>query len=781
MFSNFSQMFNKMMGGNTPQQPNQQQQQQQQQRQTSPQQKSSQQQQQQNQNDEFAEFDAFLKSMKVGNTTTSDMDILVLKVKDRVGKNEFSEALKILKQFVYISIEPITKTTVGSMSDSNTYNNLYEKYHIPSLNKLEELYQLTRSKTEETIRTNNENSLIHLSMILSIVQQIKQRIIFRQQQQQQNDQQQQQPIMEEDEGLSLYIQFQRKIILQESGPLIKEMIKVNQSLDGKDVKTKVKIFDNCLITLKKVLSSIVDKVSDALDVGEDQWKWNTVLESRFQTKLNEWNPSLLSLPLHNQSAIYLDQIYNIFLEKIKDTDLLNKMQDVNYKLEELITNLEYNSSTIENVQVLLSVDEILNKVSTMSEISHRYINFIQENSGNVKIAELNNMKSRIQEIMTNYIAIESQYFQLSFSYAIYMDDLRKIVYNLIMDTKSKGNSSNNQTNQHHHHQQQQQQQQQQQLQQIDKKFSIQEIITSSMVDDIFFVFRKVIGRSISSLSSPTTCAILNLSTSNFDIIYIPFLEKLLEFTYISDFDKRRDYYLVILNDLFYTKEFMKQMQDQLKETTTHKFKNEDEIKMITQCLMGGTFISLEKRINQMLKESTEKIVGVLGSSLNQSIWPFRNVNYEITDVEFENYEINDPFAMDFMGSLYSLLEPYKRKLAQQNFDILIHLISVQIASILEGHIMQKKFNQLGGIQLSKDIRKIIEFLCNLTSEQNVRHKFTRLSQISHLLTLDKATDVLEYWGQEGYIWKLDMLEIKLVLGRRSDFMMSNAIHNLKFT
>ncbi|KAF2075481.1 hypothetical protein CYY_003217 [Polysphondylium violaceum] len=765
-----------MMGGNDSNQQRQQQQQQQQQKQTSPQQKSQQQQPTDKKEDEFAEFDSFLKSMKVGNTTSSDMDILVLKVKDRVGKNEFSEALKILKQFVYISIEPITKTTIGSMSDSNTYNSLYEKYHIPSLNKIEELYQLTRSKTEETIRTNNQESLINVSMILSIVQQMKQRIIFRQQQQQQQQGNTSSMMLEEDEGLALYIQFQRKIILQESGPLIKEMIKVNQSLDGKDIKTKVKIFDNCLITLKKVLSSIVDKVSDALDVGEDQWKWNNVLESRFQTKLNEWNPSLLSLPLHNQSAIYLDQIYNIFLEKIKDTDLLTKMGDVNFQLEELITNLEYSQPIIDNVQSLLSVDEILNKISTMSEISHRYIGFIQENSGNQNIAELNNMKSRIQEIMTNYIGLESQYFQLSFSYAIYMDDLRKIVYNLIKQQINKGNQQQQQQSQQQH-----QHQNQLQNSQHNEKFNIQEITTSSMVDDIFFVFRKVIGRSISSLSSPTTCAILNLSTSNFDILYIPFLEKLLEFTYIDDFDKRRDYYLVILNDLYYTKEFMKQMQDQLKETTSHKFKNQDDVKMITLCIVGDGFVSLEKRINQMLKESIEKIVAILGSSLNQSIWPFRNINYEITDVEFENYEINDPFAMDFMNSLFNVLEPYKRKLAPQNFDLLVHLISVQIANILEGHIKQKKFNQLGGIQLSKDVRKIIEFLCNLTSEQNVRHKFTRLSQITHLLTLDKVTDVLEYWGQEGYIWKLDMLEIKLVLGRRSDFMMSNAIHNLKFT
>lgn len=234
-------------------------------------------------------------------------------------------------------MEAISKPIVTpSTNDNNnmTYNTIYEKYHIPPLNKIEELYQITRSKTEETMRTNNEQSVIQLSLILSIVQQIKYKLVSR------SIPNQHQNIItfensgEEDEGLVIYIQFQRKVILQDSGPIIKDMLRINQQLSESysdastnslnDIKYKVKSIDNCLMALKKVLSSVVQKVSDSIRVGNDQWRWNDmILFEKYKTKLVEWNSNNLTLPLHNQSAQYLDQIYSIILEKLKGSNLVS--------------------------------------------------------------------------------------------------------------------------------------------------------------------------------------------------------------------------------------------------------------------------------------------------------------------------------------------------------------------------------------------------------------------------------------------------------------------------
>ncbi|KAM9973477.1 hypothetical protein ACTFIW_010569 [Dictyostelium discoideum] len=751
--------------------------------------------------DEFGlknEIELFKNTLKVNNTSSS-LDILIIRIIDKVNKNEFEEGLKLLKQFVYIVMEAISKPVVTpSTNDNNniTYNTIYEKYHIPPLNKIEELYQITRSKTEETMRTNNEQSVIQLSLILSIVQQIKYKLVSRSIANNQHQHHQNITTFEnsgeEDEGLVIYIQFQRKVILQDSGPIIKDMLRINQQLSesysdsstnsSNDIKFKVKSIDNCLMALKKVLSSVVQKVSDSIRVGNDQWRWNDIiLFEKYKTKLVEWNSNNLTLPLHNQSAQYLDQIYSIILEKLKDSNLLKKLTDANISIEDLINNFKYSQSEIELIQPLLGIDELLNQISSISEISERYISYIQTHcntSTNKKVPQLNDMKSKIQEIMTNYSSFETQYFQLSFSFSIYNDDLRRFIVNQMNHNHNNNNNNNNNNNKNVHQSQQQQQQLLQQQQQLHQQQLIfeQENNTSSMVDNIFFVFRKVAGRAISSSNSPTTCAVINLTLANFDMIYMPYFENLLEYNYSDDFDKKRDIFLIILNNLTLTKEYIYKVKDQLKETTFLKFKDENDRKAITMCIEGNGdgFSTVTKSIDNIVKENIKKIVQVNSPSLTRLIWPFRNTNYEIGDEEFENYEINDPFAMDFLSELMALLQPYKRKFIAENFDQLIHLMSTFIAKTMEDFIMQKRFNQLGGIQLSKDIRKIIDFLCNITTEQNIRHKFTRLSQVVHLLTFDKVNDILEYWNQPDYKWNLNVLEIKLVLGRRSDFN----VHNL---
>ncbi|EFA86534.1 hypothetical protein PPL_00332 [Heterostelium album PN500] len=247
------------------------------------------------------------------------------------------------------------------------------------------------------------------------------------------------------------------------------------------------------------------------------------------------------------------------------------------------------------------------------------------------------------------------------------------------------------------------------------------------------------------------------------------MDLLLKQTYSGDFDKKRDYFLVILNDLSLTTTYIDQMQRELIGMTNHKFEDQDEINMIIMCINGDSFKYLKNRMDTLLKDNIDKIVQILSIPINQLIWPINNIIYEISNQDYEKYEINDPFAQDFIEGLTNLLLPYKSIMLENIFDILIHKLSTHVALTLEDHIKQKKFNFLGSIQLSKDIRKIIDHLTQITAQQNVRHKFVRLQQIVHILTMDKVTDILEYWGQEGYQWKLSALEIKLILARRSDF------------
>ena len=93
-----------------------------------------------------------------------------------------------------------------------------------------------------------------------------------------------------------------------------------------------------------------------------------------------------------------------------------------------------------------------------------------------------------------------------------------------------------------------------------------------------------------------------------------------------------------------------------------------------------------------------------------------------------------------------------------------------IANRLEKNLLQKKFNQLGGLQFDKDLRVLMTYFSNNT-QRTVRGEFARLTQMASLLNLEKVSEVLEYWGDKsGHMtWRLTPAEVRKVLSRRIDF------------
>ncbi|EGG15242.1 hypothetical protein DFA_10076 [Cavenderia fasciculata] len=727
------------------------------------------------------ELDQFMKSMNI-NKTSSDLDLMIAVMNDKLNKGDYETAYTNLKQFVFITIESLHRhcnnTLLADNADGSntTYNAHQSSYLLPSLQKLEDLYQLVKIRCEESMRQQplsniqqqqqphmtsvvqqlpKQQIVLYLCLMTSILQQLRSMLLRKIILVDSKDDKEQ----EEDEGLSAFVAYQSKDILQDCQNVIKDMLRVNQQLpnNNENLSVKIKAIDNCFTSLQSVLKIVVSKIKQSLQACNQQWAWNNFIleKNRKGLKLRTWQPHKMTITLHNQSSLYLDQIYTLICDRFKDNRINILFNEANSHLEDLILNLTNNQKVVDSIQYLLGVDELVDSLSAISDISFKYSNFILDNcnSTNKKIQEINKLKSRVQDILSNYISLESEYFQLSFSMALYLDDLGQLIINL--KNQQMGIP---------------------QMNQVDK--TIKEIETSTKVDDIFFVFRKVIQRALSTNSAPSVCATINLTFTSFDSLYLPYLEILLKQTYIGNFEDKRDYFLVILNDFTLTRNYIDQMQQELKANAEHTFhKNQDDCKMIISCIYGEAMTSLKTRMETMLKENVDKIFQMLTVPINQLCWPLRNIKYEINDQEYERYEINDPFVHDFMQGLDDLLYNFNSQMVDKNFDLLIHLISNHISITIEDHLKQQKFNFLGAMQISKDIRRIIEHLCSLTSEQNVRHKFAKLSQIVHLLTLDKPADVMDLWGLEGYQWKLSALDIKLVLARRSDFDLKS-VHNL---
>jgi hypothetical protein len=89
---------------------------------------------------------------------------------------------------------------------------------------------------------------------------------------------------------------------------------------------------------------------------------------------------------------------------------------------------------------------------------------------------------------------------------------------------------------------------------------------------------------------------------------------------------------------------------------------------------------------------------------------------------------------------------------------------------LEALLRVKRFNQLGGLQLDRDVRTLVVTLSEVT-QRTVRDKFAVLNQMGTLLSLEAVGEVMEYWGANSgpITWRLSEAQVKEVLGQRSDF------------
>jgi len=92
----------------------------------------------------------------------------------------------------------------------------------------------------------------------------------------------------------------------------------------------------------------------------------------------------------------------------------------------------------------------------------------------------------------------------------------------------------------------------------------------------------------------------------------------------------------------------------------------------------------------------------------------------------------------------------------------------EIALQMEKVLMKVKFNRIGGLQFDKELRTMMGYLTS-SATWSVRDKFARLTQIAILLTIEKVSEVADFWGKGPVAWRLTAQEVRQILGLRADF------------
>ncbi|KAF5191391.1 Conserved oligomeric golgi complex subunit, partial [Thalictrum thalictroides] len=93
---------------------------------------------------------------------------------------------------------------------------------------------------------------------------------------------------------------------------------------------------------------------------------------------------------------------------------------------------------------------------------------------------------------------------------------------------------------------------------------------------------------------------------------------------------------------------------------------------------------------------------------------FEMINYKLCETEYAENEVNNPLVQKLLHAVETNIVWLLPVMTVNNYHSFVHFVIDFIIKILEVIMMQKSFNQLGGMQLDSDARALISHFSNMT-------------------------------------------------------------------
>jgi len=246
----------------------------------------------------------------------------------------------------------------------------------------------------------------------------------------------------------------------------------------------------------------------------------------------------------------------------------------------------------------------------------------------------------------------------------------------------------------------------------------------------------------------------------------------------SQTDKEKIKFLVTLNNLEESIEFISTIRKSFEEDISKLFVKESKSskEKLNSCV--NDLDAVGDRFKELINFGLEQLnTSDIKPRIKQWLDTYQTINHKIVEDEYGQYSNANPFIQNLIKNIDQMHSLYKDKLSSRNRDLLIGILVSEITAGFEKNIYKCSYSKYGGLQLDKDIRVLINFLTTLNA-WSVREKFSRLIQISIILSLDGLSELFEYWNSPLTItWRLTPNEIRQILMLRFDFK-TNEIKSL---
>ncbi|CAL9005856.1 unnamed protein product [Prunus brigantina] len=301
-------------------------------------------------------------------------------------------------------------------------------------------------------------------------------------------------------------------------------------------------------------------------------------------------------------------------------------------------------------------------------------------------------------------------------------------------------------------------------------------LTTSMVDDVFYVLQSCLRRAISTLNISSVIAVLSVASSLLSNEYHEALQQKMREPNLGaklflggvGVQKTGTEIATVLNNMDVSSEYVLKLKHEIEEQCLEVFPAPVDREKVKSCLselgdMSNTF-------KQALNAGLEQLVATVAPRLRPVLDYVGTISYELTEAQYADNEVNDPWVQRLLHAVETNVAWLQPLMTANNYDSFVHLVLDFIVKRLEATMIQKRFSQLGGLQLDRDARALVSHFSSMT-QRTVRDKFARLTQMATILNLEKVSEILDFWGENSgpMTWRLTPAEVRRVLGLRVDF------------
>ncbi|KAI3796646.1 hypothetical protein L1987_39324 [Smallanthus sonchifolius] len=304
---------------------------------------------------------------------------------------------------------------------------------------------------------------------------------------------------------------------------------------------------------------------------------------------------------------------------------------------------------------------------------------------------------------------------------------------------------------------------------------VMDSLTTSMVDDVFYVLQSCCRRSISTSNINSVIAALSSAVSLLGGEYNDALQQKMREPNLGGklflggvVQKTGVDIATALNNIDVSSEYALKLRHEIEEQCAEVFSAPADRERIKSCL--SELGEMSNGFKKALVAGLEQLVGTVTHRIRPVLDSVATVSYELSEAEYAENEVNDPWVQRLLHAVETNTGWLQPLMTANNYDSFVHLVIDFIVKRLEVIMMQKRFSQLGGLQLDRDVRALVSHFSGMT-QRTVRDKFARLTQMATILNLEKVSEILDFWGENAgpMTWRLTPAEVRRVLGMRVDF------------